>query len=133
MGLVPYSTDSGEVFPGKVNSSFKPDLDRVLFQECSSLTTCEYLAGELPAQDADRGYNYRVSLCVIKGVVSDLVKESFQNLFALTTSLTMQHSLSSESEPPHETPSLFSEGLKAAVWIWFKQNPSQPKSQKWSL
>ena len=59
MGLVPSSIDSGEVFAGKVNSSFKPGLDRVLVQEGSTLTTCEYLAGELPAQDADRGYNYQ--------------------------------------------------------------------------
>lgn len=60
VGLVPSSIDSGEVFPGKVNSSFKPGLDHVLLQqEGSTLTTCKYLAGELPARDADRGYNYQ--------------------------------------------------------------------------
>lgn len=53
----------------------------------------ECLPGELPAQGADRGYNYHHFLCVIKGVVSDLVKESFLKLsfffflFALTTCL----------------------------------------------
>lgn len=53
VGLVPSSIDSGEVFPGKVNSSFKPGLDHVLLQqEGSTLTTCKYL--ELPARDADR-------------------------------------------------------------------------------
>lgn len=83
MGLVPSSIDSGEVFAGKVNSSFKPGLDRVLLQEGSTLTTCEYLAGSCQPRMLTEAIITSVSLCVIKGVVTDLVKESFQRLFCL--------------------------------------------------
>lgn len=38
-------------------------------------------AWELPAQGADRGYNYCCFLCVIKGVVGGLVKEFFSQSF----------------------------------------------------